>query len=332
MNIAAFEVRDDERPFFSRYETRQGLNLALHATTLNEVTLPLVHGCSGITTLGQSHLDRSLLEALSRLGVRYVSTRTTGINHIDMQAAEEFGIRISHAKYSPHGIADFTVMLMLTCLRKYKEALFRGNVNDYSLSGLQGKEMRNLTVGIIGTGAVGAAVIHNLSGFGCRLLACSRHQQESLSGLVEYVSLEELLRQSDIVTLHVSLTQETRYIINRETLSRMKDGVILINTARGSLIEVQALIEGIESHKIGALGIDVFENEESIFHQDRRSDIISNRDMAYIRQFPNTVMTQHMAFYTVEAVESMVRCGIENILSMHRNEGAREHHGTSRRS
>lgn len=316
MNIAAFEVRDDERPFFARYGNREGLTLHLHPCPLSPSSLALAEGCEGVTTLGQSRLNRSLLQELRKVNIRYVSSRTVGVNHIDIRAAEEFGIQISHAEYSIHGIADFTIMLMLNCLRKYKQALFRGNVNDYSLTGLQGREMRHLTVGVIGTGSVGTAVIHSLSGFGCRILASSRHENPSLSGLAEYVPLDDLFRLSDIITLHVSLTESTRHLINRDTLARMKDGVILINTARGSLIEVNALIEGIESQKIGALGVDVFENEESIFHQDRRSDIISNRDMAYIRQFPNTVMTQHMAFYTLEAVESMVRCGIENILSM----------------
>ena len=314
ITFAAFEVRDDERPFFRPYQEKDGVNLSLISEPLMPQTLEFARGCLGVSILGRSRLDRPMLEALKQQGVKHLASRTAGLNHIDLEAAAELGFIVTHASYSPCSVADFTIMLMLTCLRKYKQALFRANVNDYSLSGLQGREMRSLTVGIVGTGNIGCAVMRNLSGFGCRILACSRHRPSILPPNVEYTDFEELICQSDIISLHLPLTEETQRLINRETLARMKDGVILINTARGGLLDVDALIEGIESEKIGALGVDVFEHEEDIFHKDRRSDIISNRDMAYIRQFPNTVMTQHMAFFTQEAVASMVQCSMDHLL------------------
>lgn len=205
-------------------------------------------------------------------------------------------------------------MLMLMALRNYKQALFRANANDYSLSGLIGKELHNLTVGIIGTGKIGQKVAEILQGFGCRILAYSRRQNADASLGITYCSLEELYAKSDIISLHVPLSNQTRYMINRDSIAQMKEGVILINCARGELMCVEDIIEGIETRKIGALGLDVIEDEEGIYHRDRRSDIIANRNMAYIRQFPNVTMTQHMAFYTEEAVRSMAESGVVNVV------------------
>ena len=180
--------------------------------------------------------------------------------------------------------------------------------------------MRSLTVGVVGTGKIGAAVIKNLSGFGCKILACGRHESDELKQYATYVSLEELYHQSDIITLHLPLTPETKHMINHDTIAMMKDQVIIINCARGSLADPDALIEGIESEKIGALGLDVLEREEGIIHVDHRIDIISNQKMAYLRQFRNVTMTPHMAFYTEEAVKSMVETGILGLLDMQQHE------------
>ena len=190
-------------------------------------------------------------------------------------------------------------------------------MNDYSLQGLTGQELGNQTVGIIGTGCIGQEVIKLLSGFGCKIIAYNRTEKEELKKYVEYVTLEELYRLSDIISLHVPLTEENRYFIDKKAINNMKTGVILINTARGELMNIEALTEGIDSQKIGALGLDVFEKEEGIYHADRKNDILKNRDMVYLRQFPNVVMTQHMAFYTRANIDSMMTWGIEGILDLH---------------
>ena len=212
------------------------------------------------------------------------------------------------------------MMMILMCLRHYKQAMWRGQVNDFSLAGLQGRDLNRLIVGIMGTGKIGAQVARNLSGFGCRMLAFDVRENESLKGLVEYVDMDTLFRECDIITLHMPLLPSTKHIISRESISKMKDGVILINCARGELTDIDALVEGIETMKIGALGMDTVEGEEGIVHEDRRVDIIPNRNWFYLHQFRNVIMTQHMAFYTREAVDSMVRCGVEGILMMARGE------------
>lgn len=313
-NMIAFEVREDEVEVFRRMEKEQSIEIYCYSGKLDENNVDLVKGYSMLSTLGMSRLDKKMLGAVKKRGVKYISTRTIGFNHIDIEEAKRLDMTVSNVCYAPNGVADYTIMLILMSLRHYKQALFRGNVNDYSLEGLQGKEMRNLTIGVVGTGKIGAQVVSELQGFGSRVLAYDVHENPALKGRAEYVSLEELYRESDVITLHIPLLQSTRHMINKESIGRMKQGIVLVNCARGPLINLPDLIEAVEMKKVGAVALDVVEHEEGIYHKDRRCDIIQNRDMAYLRQFPNVIMTQHMAFYTREAVDSMVSCSVDNLL------------------
>lgn len=316
MKIFAFSVREDEREAFARFSKETGAEVILSEETPSLENTELVTGCEGISVLGMGQIDRPLLAQYQKLGVRFVSTRTIGYNHIDLNAAKELGISVCNASYPPNGVADFTVMMILMCLRHYKQAMWRGQVNDFSLQGLQGRDLKDLTVGIMGTGRIGLQVLKNLSGFGCRMLAYDVRKNPEAEKLAEYADLETIYRECDIISLHMPLLPSTHHIINEESIAKMKDGVILINCARGGLTDINALVDGIESEKIGALGMDTVEGEEGIVHEDRRTDIISNRNWFYLHQFRNVIMTQHMAFYTREAVESMVRCGVEGIVQM----------------
>ncbi len=313
MKIAAYEVRRDEQKDFAFIAEKRGVELTETEDNLTLENIDTVNGAEGVTTLGRTRFDRALLTAVQERGVKYISTRTIGADHIDLTAAKELGLKVCNSNYAPNGVADYTVMLILLSLRKYKPALWRAQVNDYSLAGLQGRELRNLTVGILGTGKIGAAVIKNLSGFGCRILASDIRENPSLKGLCTYVDNETLYKACDILSLHMPLLDSTRHFVNAETIAKMKDGVTIINCARGELMNIPDMIRGIETQKIGALALDVFDKEDGIYHENRRDDILSNRDMAYLRQFPNVIMTQHMAFYTDAAVQSMVFCGIEGL-------------------
>lgn len=317
MKIAVYELRQDEKKKLEELKEKHGLELVTTGKTLNKQTLKLCAGCEGVSVLGRSSLDSELLAGLKKQGVSCISTRTVGYNHINTAYGKEIGLRMCNAGYPPKGVAEFAVMLMLLTLRHYKPAMWRQNVNDYSLFGLTGQELGSQTVGVIGTGNIGTEVLKILSGFGCNLVAYNKGEAKEGQKYARYVSLEELYRVSDIITLHVPLTEENRHFINKEAIGRMKHGVILINTARGELMDIEAMTEGIESQKIGALGLDVFENEEGIYHADRKTDILKNRDMVYLRQFPNVVMTQHMAFYTRANIDSMVTWGIEGLLDMY---------------
>ena len=314
MKITAFEVRPDERGYLKEEAKKNGVEIQLVQGAMTMDNIGLADGSDGITILGDTKLTEELIEEVAKRQIKVVATRTIGYDHIDLNAAKSNGVHICNGYYDPDGVAEYTVMLMLMALRNYKQALFRANANDYSLGGLMGKELRNLTVGIVGTGKIGQKVAQILQGFGCKVLAYSRHANADVSLGMTYCSLEELYAKSDIISLHVPLSNQTRYMINRDAIEQMKDGVILINCARGELMCVEDIIRGIETQKIGALGLDVIEDEDGIYHKDRRSDIIANRNMAYIRQFPNVTMTQHMAFYTKEAVRSMAESGIVNII------------------
>ena len=314
--IYAFEVRKDEEQFLLELGKKNGVEVECSSRLLTLEKIPELEEGSAVTVLGMNRYGEEEMRALSKRDIRYLSTRTIGYNHIDLEAAKQCGVHVCNADYAPNGVADYTVMMILLCLRNYKQALWRMQVNDFSLPGLMGREMKDLTIGIVGTGRIGTQVLKNLSGFGCRLLCYGKHPNKEAAALAEYVSLEELYRESDVISLHLALTPETRHIINRESLAQMKDGVVLINCARGELMDVQTLIEGIEQEKIGALGLDTVEEEEGIVHRNLKTDIFADRDIAYLRQFKNVVYTYHMAFYTDAAVKSMAECGIEGILQM----------------
>lgn len=316
MKIAAFEVRGDEVAAFDRMEAQLPVSIVRYGENLRPDNLSLCEGCDAVTVLGRSMLDRELLTKLRDMGIRAVSTRTVGTNHIDLEAARALGLPVCNTCYGPECVADYTVMLLLISLRNYKPALWRMQVNDYSLTGLQGRQISSLTVGIVGTGRIGLQVMQDLSGFGCKFLCYDPYPNPAAEAFGSYVSLEELWERCDVITFHTPLTKDNYHMVNRESLAKMKDGVILINTARGGLMDMDAVIEAVENEKIGRLALDVFEDEEGIYHEDRRIDIIKNRNMAYIRQFPNVVTTQHMAFFTQEAVESMVRGGVLGVYEL----------------
>ena len=313
MKIFAYETRPDEQTQMEALAQTLGVELETSAAVPGPDTAALSAGCEGVSILGQGTIDAALLDQFYAQGVRYLSTRTVGYNHIDLRHARELGMRVCNASYDPNGVADFTVMLLLMCLRQYKQAMWRGQVNDFSLEGLQGRELKDLTVGIVGTGKIGAQVVRNLSGFGCRILAYDLRRNPAVEPQVTYVDFDTLLAQSDVITLHMPLLDSNRHIINRESIAKMRDGVVIVNCSRGELADIEALIEGIETGKIGALGMDTVEGDEGIIHADHRVDILPNRNWFYLHQFRNVIMTQHMAFYTDAAVQSMVFCGIEGL-------------------
>ena len=300
MKIAAFEVRPDEKTSFARWAKVYNADVTEYSEVPSLENASLAAGCVGVTFLGQGKINRELLAEYKKLGVKCVSTRTIGSDHIDLEAAKELGILVCNANYAPDSVADFTIMMMLMCLRQYKQAFWRGYVNDFSLAGLEGRNLSAMTVGVMGTGRIGQRVIRDLTGFGCRILAYDVYQNAEVAKLAEYVDLDTLYKESDIITLHMPLLPSTHHMINQESIEKMK----------------KALIDGIESMQIGALGMDTAEGEEGIIHSDRRSDIIANRNWFYLHQFRNVIMTQHMAFYTEQAVDSMVQCGIEGIVKM----------------
>lgn len=322
MNIKLFELRADEAAAYERAVAALPADYSIDFVPeiLSSENIESVAGYDAVVINNKSILPAELIERMAELGVKLLSSRCIGYNHIDVEAAHRVGIHVCNTTYPPYGVAEFAVMLMLMALRKCKPALWRQQVNDYSLEGLLGRELRTLTVGVMGTGRIGRAVIDNLSGFGCKILAYDPFPNAELQDRgIEYVDVDTLVRESDLITVHVPLMDSTRGIINAETISHMREGIVLVNVSRGELMDTDALIEGIENERIGALAMDVFEDEAGIYHENRMNDIIVNRKMAYLRQFPNVLLTNHIAFYTDVDVDSMVEQGVANVVAM--NEG-----------
>ncbi len=307
MKVFAYSYRKfDEAPYFEKYCAQLGIELGYTELDPTMETAHLAQGYEYISIL-LTRVDAQLVEEFARMGVKMISNRLIGVDHIDVKRAKELGIRISNAPYGANCVADFTLMLMLMSIRHMKQMMRRGEMNDFTLPGIQGMEMANLTVGVLGTGKIGRAVIRNLSGFGCRILAYDLYQSEEAKKYAQYADLDTIFRTSDIVTLHMPLTDENYHIIDREALEKMKDGVVIVNTARGPLIDTEALLDALESGKVGAAGLDVVENEVGLYHNDWKNTVIHNRYIPLLRGFNNVVLTSHKAYYTDQSVEDMVR-------------------------
>lgn len=307
MQVTVYNCRPfDEKELFLEYAKELGIDLVLcnDAPDLNNVSLCKGSRCVDVIT---SKIDAPLIKAFHEQGVEYITTRTIGYDHIDLEAAGKYGIKVGNAPYGPNGVADYTVMLILMSIRKMGAILGRTNLQDYTLQGLNGRELRDLTVGVIGTGRIGSTVIRNLSGFGCRILAYDLYEKDEVKQLAAYVPLEEIWKESDVITLHTPLTEDNHHLINADTIAQMKDGVVIVNTARGALIDSDAFIDAIENGKIGAAGLDVVENEFGLYYYDHKSDILKNRELAMLRSFPNVTVSHHMAFYTKNYVETVVK-------------------------
>ena len=325
MKLIAYAVRPDEKDAFDRFSKQLGLEITFVPGQLGLHNVEEAKGFEAITFLGNCDASRPVLEKLESFGVKYLASRSAGFNNVDMEAVRELGLRFSNATYSPNCVADFTVMLILMSIRNMKTMMKRMEAHDYSLPGLQGKEMHNLTFGIIGTGRIGANTAKNLSGFGGRILGYDLYPNESLNKILEYVDLDTLLKESDVITLHAPLLDSTYHIINKENLAKTKQGIVIVNCARAELVDTDALIEGIESNHVGAAALDVFPNEIGIVHTDNRLKTYSNHQLAILERFKNVIVTPHAAFYTDQAVSDMVEVALSSLKSfVETNESANE--------
>lgn len=314
LKIAIYNYRDfDEAQYFTKHAEKYGVDLVIchDAPTLDNARL--AEGCVGVSVITTA-ITADLIKIWHDIGVKHISTRTIGYDHIDLAAVKKYGMTASNVTYSTGSVADYTVMLMLMALRKMKMIMHRADALDYSLKDNIGRQLGNQTVGVIGTGRIGEHVIRNLSGFGCRILASDPYEKDSVKQYATYVSREDLLKQADVVTFHVPATAGTHHIINADTLATMKDGVVIVNTSRGSVIDTDALIDALESGKVGAAALDVIENELGIFYGDYKYKVIGHRQMSILRDMPNVLMLPHMAFYTENAVSDMVEHSIKSII------------------
>ena len=283
----------------------------------SEANIGLALGNRCISIGHKTQVTNATLLALSEAGVTYISTRSVGYNHIDVNYAESVGISVETVAYSPDSVADYTLMLMLMAVRHAKSVIRRADVHDYRLNDVRGKELRDLTIGVIGTGRIGAAVMERLRGFGCRMLAHDKRPRTA----AEYLPLGELLQQSDVVTLHTPLNAETHHLLDRRRIEQMKHGAFIINTGRGSLLDTEALVPALESGKVGGAALDVLEGEEGIFYADCRSKPLEDTPLLRLQQLPNVIISPHTAYYTDHALHDTVENSITNCLKFeHRDQ------------
>jgi len=304
----------DEAAVFREVAPRFGVVPTITESAVSEASIELVSGNRCISLGHKTPVANSTLLALSRAGVRYISTRSIGYNHIDVSYAQSVGICVGNVAYSPDSVADYTLMLMLMAVRNAKSVILRADTRDYRLSDVRGRELRDLTVGVIGTGRIGAAVMDRLRGFGCRVLACDRHPKTT----ADYRPLDELLRLSDIVTLHTPLNADTNHLLNRRRIGQMKRGAYIINTGRGALLDTEALVSALESGRLGGAALDVLEGEEGIFYADCRSTPIESKALLRLQELPNVVISPHTAYYTDHALSDIVENSIVNCLEFER--------------
>ena len=314
IKTAVYNYRSfDEAKHFDYFKNELDMELAVtDRPPLAGINTDMAKGCDAISII-TSPVDKNLIMELYDIGIRYISTRTIGYDHIDIAACKDIGMHVGNAPYEPNGVADYTIMLMLMCIRHMKRIMERAVIQDYTLPGIIGGELKDYTIGIIGTGRIGTTVCRDLSGFGSKLLAYDIHENDEATKYATYVSLDEILEKSDIISLHMPLLDTNAHMINRDTLSRMKDGVIIVNTARGGLLNTPDILDALECGKIGALGLDVVENEAGLYYNDLRYSVLKNRELLTLREYPNVVVTPHMAWYTDNAVREMVQISLISI-------------------
>lgn len=313
MKIIAYATRPDEQFAFDNVSKELDCEIKYINEGLSIENASEASGFEYVTILGHCDASREVLKKLSNLGIKCLSSRSAGFDNIDTEAAKEYGIEFFSASYSPNCVADFALMHILMAIRNFKMADQRGRCQDFSLRGIRGREMKNLTVGVVGTGRIGTAVIKNLSGFGCKIIGYDPYKNEGIKEYIEYVDLDTLFAKADVITLHVPYTTDSHHMIDSKSIDRMKKDVVIINTSRGELIDTDALINGLETGKISAAGLDVLEGEVGIFHNDMRFDTLNCKNMSILKNMPNVTLTHHFAFYTDQAVYDMVECGLKNI-------------------
>jgi D-specific alpha-keto acid dehydrogenase len=303
LGITVYGCEHDEAELFHELGPRFGVEPTITSDAVSETTVIVVPGNRCVSVGHKSEISASMLRALKDTGVEHVSTRSIGVNHIDLRAAARLGITVENAAYAPDGVADYTVMLILMAIRNATETLSSANKGDFRLRSVRGTELRDLTVGVVGVGNIGKAVIRRLHGFGCRVLASNHRGNKSAA---EFVSVDELLRESDVVTLHLPLNAETHHLIGRAEIETMKQGAFLINTGRGSLVDTDALIVALQDGKLGGAALDVLEGEEGFFYFDCTKRPIDNRLLLALQRLPNVIVTPHTAYYTRRALHDTV--------------------------
>jgi D-lactate dehydrogenase len=315
MNLLVFSTRAWDRQFLTAQNRDGRHQLTFLESRLDATTAALAKGHPAVSTFVNDVLDATVLARLSEQGVRLVALRCAGFNNVDLEAAQTLGVTIARVpEYSPYAVAEHTVALLLTLNRKTHRAHARVREGNFALDGLMGFDLHGRTVGLIGTGRIGLCFARIMKGFGCRLLAVDpKPAPECAEVGLELVSLERLLAESDVVSLHCPLTPKTRHLIDAAALAQLKPGALLLNTSRGAVIDTAAVIDALKSRRLGGLGLDVYEEEADLFFRDLSSEVLQDDVFARLLTFPNVVITGHQGFFTEEALTAIARTTLDNV-------------------
>ncbi len=319
IKAAVFDAKPYDRPSFEHFGSLHDIQFRFFETKLGEDTVELARGADAVCVFVNDTVNAAVIERLHEFGVKLIALRSAGYNNVDVRAA--FGkIHVVHVPaYSPYAIAEHAMALLLTSVRRVHKAYNRTREFNFSLNGLTGFDLHGKTVGVIGTGRIGRIFIDICNGFGMKVIAYDQYPAKD-SG-IEYVTKEEVFAQSDIISLHCPLTDETRHMINADAIGVMKKGVVIINTSRGGLVDTEALLEGIKARKVGAACLDVYEEEADIFFEDRSGHILNDELLSRLISMPNVIVTSHQAFLTEEALNNIAETTVNNILSYFANDG-----------
>jgi len=315
MKIAFFDTKPYDKESFERISDENDVKIKYFETKLNEDTADLAQGFDGVCVFVNDTVNAAVIDRLCQLGVKLIALRCAGFNNVDMKHA--FGkIHVLRVPaYSPYAVAEHAMAMLLTSIRRIHKAYIRTKDFNFSLSGMTGFDLHGKTVGVIGTGRIGRVFIDICRGFGMKVLAYDKFQAEGLADgkMVKYVSLDELFSDSDIISLHCPLTDETYHVIDEKALDKCKKGVVIINTSRGALVDAEALLEGIKARKVGAACLDVYEEESELFFEDFSGHIVEDDILTRLISMPNVIVTSHQAFLTREALANIAETTIKNI-------------------
>lgn len=314
MKIAFYGTKPYDKIWFEPMGKDYGFDIHFIEAACNQETVFMAKGYDAICIFVNDYVDAKMIDALYEMNVKAILLRSAGYNNVDVKAAEDKIIILRVPSYSPEAVAEFSMALLLTVNRLTHKAYNRTREFNMSLNGLMGMDLYEKTVGVIGTGKIGQAMIRILNGFQTHVLCYDPYPVEGLDA--EYVSLEEIFKSADIISLHCPLTAETRHLINKDTIAMMKKGIYLVNTSRGGLIDTEALINAMLEGKFGGVGLDVYEEEEGVFYEDRSNDIITDDNLARLMTFPNVLVTSHMGFFTKEAMQAIALTTLENAYAL----------------
>jgi D-lactate dehydrogenase len=315
MKIAIFSIHSFDKPFFEKIKNNDH-EIVYFKEQLSKETAHLAKDFDAIAIFTSDNANEEVLQLLHSCGVKFIALRSVGYDHVDIDKAKELKIMVANVpEYSPFAIAEHTVAMILALNRKLIIADNRIKRHDFSLGGLTGFDLNGKTVGIIGTGKIGSVLAKILHGFGCKLLAYDKIEESALKSKygLHYTSLDKLCQESDIISLNLPLNKDTKYLINEQKISIMKNGVMLINTSRGGIVNTQSVIKGLKTGKIGSFGMDVYENEKGIFFHDLSKSILEDDTLALLTTFSNVLITAHQSFLTNEALNGIVSTTMENI-------------------